>query len=144
MKKRISKKISKIRNLALFCGVETCEKSRFWIPVSYIPEENVKRFKAGYDVRPVTCASLSGRKDWETLNLYLFLSKFFTSLGHNANRCVAGGCDNVPDKKKGISLHQFPEESDKKRRTQWISFVCTKRAKWSPTKYSCLCSEHFS
>ena len=61
------------------------------------------------------------------------------------NRCVAAGCSNVPDSSKSIGLHKFPEDNDseKKRRRLWIAFVRTKRAKWSPTDTSRLCSRHF-
>ena len=61
------------------------------------------------------------------------------------NRCVAAGCLNVPDSFKSIGLHKFPEDNDseKKRRRLWITFVWTKRAKWSPTDTSRLCSWHF-
>ena len=61
------------------------------------------------------------------------------------NRCVAAGCSNVPDPSKSIGLHKFPEDNDseKKRRRLWIAFVQTKRAKWSPTDTSRLCSQHF-
>ena len=61
-------------------------------------------------------------------------------------RCVASGCSNVPDASKNIALHKFPSEfddSEKKRRRLWVNFVCTKRAKWSPTANSRLCSKHF-
>jgi hypothetical protein len=34
------------------------------------------------------------------------------------NRCVAGGCSNIPDPSQNIGLHKFPEDNDleKKRR----------------------------
>ena len=61
------------------------------------------------------------------------------------NRCVAGGCSNVPDPSQNIGLHKFPEDNDleKKRRRLWVAFVQTKRAKWSPAANSRLCSQHF-
>ena len=61
------------------------------------------------------------------------------------NRCVAGGCSNIPDPANNIGLHKFPEDNDvgKKRRRMWVAFVRTKRAKWSPTANSRLCSQHF-
>ena len=42
-------------------------------------------------------------------------------------------------------LHKFPEDNDseRKRRRLWIAFVRTKRAKWSPTDASRICSQHF-
>ena len=61
------------------------------------------------------------------------------------NRCVAGCCSNVPDPSQNIGLHKFPEDNDleKKRRRLWVTFVQTKRAKWSPTANSRLCSQQF-
>ena len=63
-------------------------------------------------------------------------------------RCVVAGCDNVTDKEKGISLHRIPYLQDerpeaKKRRKKWVDFVNLKRAKWTPTPHSVICSEHF-
>ena len=55
------------------------------------------------------------------------------------DRCVAGGCSNTPG--KNISLHKFPKEPIINR--QWVRFVQTKRAKWSETSSSKLCSAHF-
>jgi hypothetical protein len=48
------------------------------------------------------------------------------------NRCIAGGCSNVSNAEKGISLHFMPSEG-KNRRKQWIDFVRLKRAKRDPT-----------
>ncbi|CAB3993311.1 THAP domain-containing 2 [Paramuricea clavata] len=61
------------------------------------------------------------------------------------NRCVAGGCSNGPDPSQNIGFYKFPEDNDleKKRRRLWVAFVGTKRAKWSPTANSRLCSQHF-
>ena len=63
-------------------------------------------------------------------------------------RCVVGGCSNVPNAEQEITLHFIPSFDDKwpeakKRRRQWVNFVRVKRAKWSPTKYSGVCSAHF-
>ena len=63
-------------------------------------------------------------------------------------RCVAGGCSNVPDAQKGITLHKLSFSNDqrveaKKRRRKWIEFVKTKRARWEPTINSRICSAHF-
>ena len=63
-------------------------------------------------------------------------------------RCVVYGCSNVPDSSKGIALHKIPFEDDsrpeaKKRRRKWINFVNNKRAKWTPTRNSRICSVHF-
>ena len=86
-------------------------------------------------------------------NLYLHLHrnspllKFSAFLHENMpNRCVAGGCSNVPDLSRNIGLHKFPGENDleKNRRRLWVAFVRTKRAKWSPTATSRLCSQHFN
>jgi hypothetical protein len=65
------------------------------------------------------------------------------------NRCVVGSCSNVTDTEKGISLHFIPFAGDerpeaKKRRKQWVDFVCLKQAKWGPTPSSCVCSAHFA
>lgn len=56
------------------------------------------------------------------------------------NRCVAAGCSNTPSER--ISLHKFP--ADLKLREKWVKQVRRTRAQWTPTKYSVLCSEHFS
>lgn len=63
-------------------------------------------------------------------------------------RCVVAGCGNVSDKAKGVSLHIIPYSGDerneaRKRRKKWVDFVKLKRAKWTPTQYSIICSEHF-
>ena len=63
-------------------------------------------------------------------------------------RCVVAGCGNVRDKEKGISIHLIPYAQDerpeaKKRRKKWVDFVNLKRAKWTPTPHSVICSEHF-
>ena len=63
------------------------------------------------------------------------------------NRCVDGGCANLPDPSNIIDLHKFPKESDldRKRRRNLVAFVQTKRAKSpnrSPTANSRFCSQH--
>ena len=63
-------------------------------------------------------------------------------------RCIVAGCGNVGDKEKGLSLHIIPYSGDKrnearKRRKKWVDFVKLKRAKWQPSQYSIICSEHF-
>ena len=63
-------------------------------------------------------------------------------------RCVVAGCDNIGDKEKGLSLHIIPYSGDerneaRKRRKKWVDFVKLKRAKWQPSQYSIICSEHF-
>jgi hypothetical protein len=68
--------------------------------------------------------------------------------GKMPKRCVVAGCSNIGDKEKEISLHAIPYSGDegpeaKKRRKKWTDFVSLKRAKWTPTSYSVICSEHF-
>lgn len=64
-------------------------------------------------------------------------------------RCAVYGCSNTPDTLKGIALHKIPFSEDdtrpeaRKRRRKWINFVTTKRAKWTPTVNSRICSAHF-
>ncbi|XP_064639097.1 uncharacterized protein LOC135494757 [Lineus longissimus] len=58
------------------------------------------------------------------------------------DRCVAGGCNNVADKRKGIMIHRFPK--DERIRAQWVRFVAFKRKNFSATKHSVLCSGHFN
>ena len=64
-------------------------------------------------------------------------------------RCVVAGCSNFPDDERCIALHPIPFSSNetsegKKRRKRWVDFVKLKRAKWAPTKWSCICSKHFT
>ncbi len=59
------------------------------------------------------------------------------------------GCSNLANTQKGISLHRIPFWDDerpeaKRRRKIWANFVATKRAKWAPSKFSAICSEHFN
>lgn len=65
------------------------------------------------------------------------------------DRCVVAGCSNIPDSEKGIALHRIPFYGDersqaKARRKKWTDFVKLKRAKWSPTASSAVCSCHFA
>ena len=44
------------------------------------------------------------------------------------DRCVVGGCSNIPDAEKGIALHKIPFYGDdrseaKARRKKWTDFV---------------------
>lgn len=64
------------------------------------------------------------------------------------HRCQVYGCDNTPDEEQGISVHIIPFFNDtrqeaRKRRKRWVDFIARKRAKWMPTRYSAVCSEHF-
>ena len=64
-------------------------------------------------------------------------------------RCVVAGCSNTPNSAKGITLHTIPYFGDdrpsaKSRRKQWIDFVKTKRANFTPSSSSAVCSMHFS
>ncbi|XP_050508917.1 THAP domain-containing protein 2-like [Diabrotica virgifera virgifera] len=58
--------------------------------------------------------------------------------------CAKRSCNHRAgvDKKKtsGITFHRFPK--DPEHRKKWITFV--NRGAWVPTKYSVLCSKHFS
>ena len=56
------------------------------------------------------------------------------------NRCVAAGCSNTPS--EGISLYKFP--TDPRLREKWVKQVRRTRAHWNVTKYSFICSEHFT
>ena len=67
------------------------------------------------------------------------------------DRCVVFGCDNSNSKEcreRGVSLHRIPYWNDdnpiaKRRRKQWVDFVCTKRANFQASKYSAVCNQHF-
>ena len=64
------------------------------------------------------------------------------------DRCVVFGCSNRANAEKGISLYRIPLWNDerpeaKRRRKIWVNFVATNRAKWTPSKFSAICSEHF-
>ena len=63
-------------------------------------------------------------------------------------RCIVVGCGNVGDKEKGVFLQIVPYSGDERneartRRKKWVDFVKLKRAKWQPSPYSIICSEHF-
>ncbi|XP_067944989.1 THAP domain-containing protein 1-like [Watersipora subatra] len=59
------------------------------------------------------------------------------------NFCCAFGCSNTPAKDSKLSFHTFPsEEKHLDRRNKWIDAV--KRKDWMPSKYSVLCSDHFT
>ena len=64
------------------------------------------------------------------------------------DRCVVAGCSNIPNSEKGIALHKISFYGDdrnkvKARRKKWTEFVQLKRAKWSPTASSVVCSCQF-
>ncbi|GFT64179.1 THAP-type domain-containing protein [Nephila pilipes] len=55
--------------------------------------------------------------------------------------CAAFGCTNRPQKKiPGITFHKFP--NDTVLRNEWL--LAIRRVNFRPSKYSRLCSEHFS
>ncbi|XP_067122862.1 THAP domain-containing protein 6-like [Centruroides vittatus] len=56
------------------------------------------------------------------------------------NSCCAINCTNRNTRGCGLTFHRFPSEPTLKRK--WI--LATKRAKWQPTRWSVLCSAHFS
>uniref|UniRef100_A0A1X7VK94 THAP-type domain-containing protein n=1 Tax=Amphimedon queenslandica TaxID=400682 RepID=A0A1X7VK94_AMPQE len=56
-------------------------------------------------------------------------------------RCTAASCSNTH--KDGVSLFTFP--TDVALKIKWTAAVRRTRDKWSgPTKYSCICSIHFT
>lgn len=57
--------------------------------------------------------------------------------------CAATNCSNRQGKgeKRAVSFHRFPLK-DSKRLIQWLKAI--QRDNWTPTKYSFLCSEHFT
>lgn len=70
------------------------------------------------------------------------------------NRCTVFGCNNTPNKREGIALHQIPFWGDnrpeaKARRKRWIAFIKQKRV-WDDQELSereqetsFVCSRHF-
>lgn len=58
------------------------------------------------------------------------------------HRCVVGGCSNIKDISRNISLHKFP--SDVQLRRTWEKQVQKTRAKWTATDSSEICSTHFT
>ena len=54
--------------------------------------------------------------------------------------CCAFGCSNVYRKGYGLQFYRFPVDSDRRRR--WVAAIG--RKDWTPTDYSCICSEHFA
>lgn len=69
--------------------------------------------------------------------------------GNMPDRCVVAGCSNTPNAEKEIALHKIPCFGDhrseaKARRKKWTDFVKLKRAKWTATASSAVCSCHFA
>ena len=60
------------------------------------------------------------------------------------DRCAVFGCSNLANSGKGISLHRIPFWNDERPEAKRRRKIATKRAKWSPRKYSAVCSEHFT
>ncbi len=63
-------------------------------------------------------------------------------------RCVEMCSVSVPSVDEGISVHFIPFYNDDRReavvrRKRWVDFVKKTRAKWEPSKHSCVCSKHF-
>ena len=63
-------------------------------------------------------------------------------------RCVVFGCSNVPNTKEGISVHNIPFAENerpeaKKRRKRWVNFVDQRRANFTLSNTSVVCSKHF-
>ncbi|XP_068206990.1 enolase-phosphatase E1-like isoform X3 [Palaemon carinicauda] len=58
------------------------------------------------------------------------------------NICVAFGCRNTP--KDGVNMHKFPWKRNPQLARKWEKLVCTTRANWKATKWSRICSAHFS
>ena len=64
------------------------------------------------------------------------------------DKCVVFGCNNRPNKEKGISLIQLlltglmTRRSAKEERRSRLKRA-RKRARWEPTKYVAVCSKHF-
>ena len=64
-------------------------------------------------------------------------------------RCVVFGCSNTANTAEGVCLYQIPFWDDNsplkaKRRQRWVNFVRRRRAKWTPTHASVVCSKHFT
>ena len=55
-------------------------------------------------------------------------------------RCMVPGCTNHSKKTTGVSYHRLPQ--DKRRKAVWLARI--RRANPCPSKYSFVCSAHFS
>ena len=58
-----------------------------------------------------------------------------------SSRCVVQGCSNKSNIKLGISLHRSPVNGAE--RDQWVRFVRTHRANFTPKGIFTVCSVHF-
>jgi hypothetical protein len=64
-------------------------------------------------------------------------------------RCVVYGCSNTADTSNGVFMYEIPFWNENspitaKRRTKWLNFVRRRRDKWTPTRSSVVCSQHFT
>ena len=62
--------------------------------------------------------------------------------------CVVYGCNNVSDLLNGVGLHKIPyygktNPEEVRRRKKWVDFVLWRRANWTPSECSAVCSKHF-
>ncbi|XP_034043827.1 zinc finger protein 37 homolog [Thalassophryne amazonica] len=57
-------------------------------------------------------------------------------------RCVVFGCSNQKDDRQNVSIHGFPRNPQLHRK--WEKSVQRTRAQWAATKWSYICSAHFS
>ena len=57
--------------------------------------------------------------------------------------CAAFGCKSIAKKGDGLSFHSFPSDDEPLRQKQWVLY-CKRQNFVKPTKYSKLCSKHFS
>ena len=58
-----------------------------------------------------------------------------------SGRCTVQGCSNKSNIRAGISLHRSPEFGSE--RDQWLRFVRTHRANFTPRGIFVVCSVHF-
>ena len=70
----------------------------------------------------------------------IFPAVFIWILSNMVSSCATFGCANRVKKGSGISFHRFPKKGLELEK-QWITAI--RRKNWSPSKTSCLCSEHF-
>ena len=64
-------------------------------------------------------------------------------------RCVVFGCSNTTNAAEGVFVYQIPFWDEKspietKRRQKWVNFIRRRRDKWTPTRASVVCSNHFT